>query len=258
MYLVDVHAHLDSKEFDKDLDKVLSRAKAKGVVTVIAQGINHESNQKVLKIAKEHDMVKVALGLYPTECLSVELNEGFNRDTSFDEKTTLDYIEKNAKKIVALGEVGMDFQESHDKENQEKWFREVIKLAKKLRKPIIIHSRKAEEIVLDILEEEKFNRAVMHCFMGSKKLVKRAVDMGLYFSIPTSVTRIQQFQENVELIPITQIFTETDSPYMGPMRNIRNEPANIRESIEKIAEIKRMDVNEVANQLYLNYQKLFQ
>jgi len=258
MDLVDVHAHLDHEEFANNLASVLSRAKAKGVVTVIAQGINHETNQKVIALAKEHPIVKIALGLYPSEADSVLLKDGFSRQSAYTVETTLEFIEKHSKNIIALGEVGMDFHESEDKKNQEKLFRRIVQLAKKLHKPLIIHSRKAEKEVLDILEDEQYKRAVMHCFMGSKKLLERGVKMGLYFSIPSAVVRIQQFQENVAAIPITQLLTETDAPYLAPMKDLRSEPCNVRDGIEKIAEIKRMDVKEVANQLYFNYQKLFQ
>ena len=101
-------------------------------------------------------------------------------------------------------------------------------------------------------------RAVLHCFTGSRKLLERGVRMGLFFSIPTSVVRNQQFRENAALVPIGQLLTETDAPYMAPMKDLRNEPANVRDAIAAIAEIKRLDPTEAANAIYHNYQKLFQ
>lgn len=258
MHLVDVHAHLDHPDFASDLPDVLSRAKAKGVVTVISQGINHESNQRVLELARTHDMVKAALGLYPSEADTVTLSEGYERETAFSVETTLQFIEDNSKDIVAIGEVGMDFKESQDRTSQKELFRRIIRLAKRLRKPLIIHSRKAEQEVLDLLEEEQCKRAVLHCFMGKKSLVQRGVKMGLSFSIPSAVTRVPQFEMNAELIPTGQLLTETDSPYLSPLRGIRNEPGTVRDAILKLAEIKRMDPGEFANTVYFNYQKLFQ
>jgi TatD DNase family protein len=258
MDLVDVHAHLDHEQFENDLEEVLARAKAKGVKKVVAQGTNHESNLKVLELTEKHEMVEAALGLYPSESLSVKTVDEYIKETSVDDEETLNFIRNNSEKIVAIGEVGMDFKESEDKEKQSALFRNMILLAREIHKPLIIHSRKAEKEILDILEEMDFKRVVMHCFMGSKKLLKRGVEMGLYFSVPPAVLRVEQFQQNVEMIPVTQLFTETDAPWMGPSRDLRNEPGNVRDAVMKIAEIKRMDPKEVANQLYFNYQKLFQ
>ncbi len=258
MHLVDVHAHLDHERFKDDLPEVIKRWKANGIVTVIAQGLNHESNVKTLALAKIDPTIKVAMGLYPCEALSVTVREDYVRSTIVDVDATLQFIEEHADDIVAIGEVGLDLQEIKDIEEQRDVLRAIIRLAKRIRKPLIIHSRKAEKETLDLLEEEDMKRAVMHCFCGSKKLLERGIAMGLYFSIPTAVVRNQQFRENAALIPMGQLLTETDAPYMGPMRDLRNEPANIRDAILAIAEIKRMDPIEVANALYFNYQKMFQ
>lgn len=258
MHLVDVHAHLDHEQFASDLPAVVGRWKANGVVAVIAQGLNHESNIKTLALAKLDATIKVAMGLYPCEATAVRVREGYVRSTSTGVVETLRFIQEHADEIVAIGEVGLDLQESDDLEAQREVLRAILKLAKKLHKPVILHSRKAEKEVLDLLEEEGVTRAVMHCFCGSKKLLERGIKMGLYFSIPTSVVRNQQFKENATLVPMGQLLTETDAPYMAPMKDLRNESANIRDAITTIAEIKRMDPVEVANALYFNYQKLFQ
>ena len=258
MHLVDVHAHLDHERFKDDLADVIKRWKANGVVTVIAQGLNHESNVKTLALAKLDPTIKVAMGLYPCEALSVRVRDDYVRSTVVDVKETLHFIEEHAEDIIAIGEVGLDLQEIERIEEQREVLRAILQMAKRMRKPVILHSRKAEKETLDLLEEEGVTRAVMHCFCGSKKLLERGIAMGLYFSIPTSVVRNQQFRDNTARIPLGQLLTETDAPYMGPMRDLRNEPANIRDAILAIAEIKRMDPIEVANALYFNYQKLFQ
>ena len=155
---VDVHAHLDHKDFKEDLVEVLDRAKSKGLHTVIAQGINHESNQKVLKLAEEHELISAALGMYPSEASTVELVEGYTRESAYSVDTTLEFIQKNAKNIVAIGEVGLDMQECTNLDDQKEVFTRVVKLAKKLRKPLIVHSRKAEAAVLDVLDEQDYRR----------------------------------------------------------------------------------------------------
>jgi TatD DNase family protein len=151
----------------------------------------------------------------------------------------------------------MDLHYSDDVTHQAKNFRDIVRLAKRIHKPLVIHSRKAEKEVLDILEEEQYSHAVMHCFTGSHKLLRRGLALGLMFSIPTSVIRNKQFQENAAIIPVGQLLTETDAPWMGPYKDLRNEPANIRDAVLFLAELKRMDPTELSNAIYFNYQKMF-
>ena len=275
MLLVDVHAHMDHPAYKDDLDDVLERAKKVGVKAIIAQGVTHEVNLKVLELAKKHSVIKPALGLYPLDALNIlefrkkdgELMEIESADeykniteTSVDD--TLAFIEENKDKIVAIGEVGMDFAYSESEEERELQkdnFRKIISLAKKIKKPLIIHTRKAEAEVIDILDESKINPnlVVLHCFSGNKKKIKRAVELGYYFSIPTNIDRSEHFQMMISLVKLDHLLTETDSPYLAPNKAPRNEPANIKLTIEKIAELKGMVAEEVANAIFMNYQRLF-
>jgi len=261
--LIDVHAHLDDPSFSIDIDEVIARAKAVGVCAIITQGVSHEKNLPLLDLALRYPMVKVAFGLYPLNAANVRVHEDSDVEgdrepqSSFSVDDTLSAIEENSARIIAIGEVGMDFKHSDDRDTQTENFRKVVRLAKRIHKPLIIHSRSAEKEVMDVLEEEGYTRADMHCFCGSKKLIARGVALGLCFSIPANVVRNPQFQMLVEMVPIGQILTETDAPYLGPMKDVRNEPANVRDAVLKIAEIKRMDPVECANQIYFNYQKLF-
>lgn len=263
MHLVDVHTHLDDPKFSDDLDAVVARAKANGVVAVITQGVSHEKNMLLLELARRDPVIKIAMGIYPLNArgVIVRADPGAEEDhdvqSAFSVEETLHAIESHKDSIIAIGEVGIDLHFSDDKERQVENFRSVVRLAKRIHKPLIIHSRKAEKEVLDILEEEQFSKAVMHCFTGSHKLLKRGLAMGLMFSIPTAVVRNKQFQENAAIIPTGQLLTETDAPYMGPYKDLRNEPANIRDAVMKIAEIKHMDPLELANTIYFNYQKMF-
>ena len=122
---------------------------------------------------------------------------------------------------------------------------------------MIIHSRKAEKEVLDVLEEMHAKKVILHCFTGKLKLVERAGKLGYTFSIPPIIHHAQQFQELVKKISITKLLTETDAPFLSPKKGERNEPAYVSITVQKIAEIKGMDVKEVEHSIYQNYQGLF-
>ena len=245
MILVDVHAHLDYLE---DLDSVIDSAKKNNVKIIISNGINPETNRKTLVISKKYDIVKAALGIYPLELK--ELNE------EEIEKELL-FIKKNKDNLIGLGEVGIDYKYGEEIKNKQKdLFLKFIELSEKIKTPLIIHSRKAESDVIDLLESSKA-KAVLHSFEGNFKLVKKATDLGYYFSIPTNIVRSEHFQKLVEETDINQLLTETDSPYLSPYPDKKNQPSFVIESVKKIADIKKLDSEEVANNIFMNYQKLF-
>lgn len=251
---VDVHAHLDHPDFS-DLDEVIKNAKAAGVSAIITQGTSYESNLKVLEIAKKYDIVKAALGIYPLHALNVKSD--YPSETEYDVDSTLEFIKKNKDKIIAIGEIGMDFAYSDDKSNQINNFEKIIELSEKIKKPLIIHSRKAEKEVLDVLESYNSFNHVMHCFSPRKSIIKRAIDLNLHFSIPTIVTRSIHFQNLVNLVPLSKLLTETDCPYLPHIKDIRNEPKYIPESVKMIAKIKNLTLEETKAIIYQNYQSLF-
>lgn len=260
MNLIDVHAHMDWKPLADNLGDVLANARAVGVKAIVANGTNRESNRAVLALAREHELIKPALGFYPWHVAEIPLEEL---------EVELKFIQEN-KDVIAIGEVGLDFKESEMenyevndcafealKERQIQGFQKIIELAKKKNLPIIVHSRKAELKVIEMLEASGHKKIVMHCFSGKKKLVKRIQENGWTFSIPVIVTKLQQFQEIVSTTPLSQLLTETDAPWLGPEPGLTNEPANVSLSIEKIAELKGLTPQEAADQIYMNYQKMF-
>jgi TatD DNase family protein len=256
--LIDVHCHLDFKGLKERIDEVVANAQKVGVKIIITSGINPETNRLALEYASKYDIVKASLGLYPIDALERE-DSSFK---AFDVDSELRFIEKNKDKFVCIGEIGLDLHSGKDIERQKEVFGKVLELAKKLDKPVIIHSRKAEVEVLDMLEKYEMKKVVMHCFTAKKSLVKRAYDNGYYFSIPPVIVRLQQFQQMVEMIDINHILTETDAPFLGPYKNEDgsfnvNEPANVTETVKKIALIKKMDEEEVKKNIWMNYQKLF-
>ena len=252
--LIDIHCHLDFEGLAERLDEVISNAKKAGVKTIVSSGVNPETNRKILEIQKKYpDIVKASFGLYPMDALSRESD----KSNVFDVEEELDFLEKNKNKFVSVGECGLDYFNGKNKEMQKVVFEKVIEKAKKLNKPLIIHSRKAEEDALDTLESSGYKKVVMHCFCANKKLVKRAYELGYYFSIPTNVVRLQQFQEMAKDIDINHLFCETDAPFLSPFKDKRNEPAFVVESYKKIAELKKMEFEEVIKNIWMNWERLF-
>jgi len=266
MLLIDVHAHLDLEGYEQygGIDAVLEECVHNGVKAIVANGVNIDSNRKTLEIAKKHhasNIVKVALGIYPTHCLEM-ISEGKVKE--FNDE--LMFIEENVKtkRCVAIGEVGLEYKEIKDindmkKDIQKDCLKKFIHIAKKYNIPIIVHSRNAELEVIELLEKEgmKGHKVIMHCFSGRKHLVQRIRDNNWYFSIPCNVDKSLHFQQIVRDTPVEQLLTETDAPYLSPIPGKTNRPDNVVHTVKKIAELKSMTQEETANIIYANYQKLF-
>jgi len=264
MNLVDVHSHLEHERFKKDLDKVIDNARSKCVKVIISSGVNPETNRAALKLSEKYDIVKASFGLYPIDALmnevKIENPSDFTRNIEkFDVDDELGWIDKNKDKCIAIGEIGLDYNWpdfSVFKEEQKRNFEKVLKLAEKLDKPVVIHSRKAEQDAIEILEKYRL-KVIMHCFSGKKSLIKRGVEKGFYFSVPPVITRLLHFKTLVEMVPLEQLLTETDAPYLSPVAGERNEPANVAVTIEEIAKIKKLSKEEVAEQIWKNANKVF-
>lgn len=263
MKLVDVHAHLDHALFRKDLDKVIERAKKNGVVAIVTSGVNHPSNLAAQKIAKKYDIVKWSFGMYPIDLLGLGPDEvGIERQTTpIDLDSEFEFIKKHKNEIVSIGEVGLDYHWDNKMHGQQKAnFQKIIDFAEKIKKPMIIHSRKAEADVFEMLESSKLkrNKIILHCFEARKHILKQAIDKGYKFTIPCTVVKLQHFQNMVQWANISQLLTETDCPWLSPFPDKRrNEPSFAAGSVRKIAELKQMDAEETANNILKNYFDVF-
>lgn len=245
--LIDVHCHLDIEFKEKDVIEVIKRAKENNFAVIISNGTDPKSNRSVLEISKKYKIVKPALGFYPTT-IENSTDDEINKEIEFIKK----------QKPFAIGEVGLDYFKGTNPEKQKKALKKFIKLAESLNIPIIVHSRNAEEDTIKILEESKYKKVIMHCFSGNAEQTKKASDLGYYFSIPTSIVRNKSFKKLVKRINIKNILTETDAPFLSPYENIRrNEPIFIKETIKKIAEIKKISEENIENQIYENYKRIF-
>ena len=246
--LVDVHAHLQHNLFKKDIDEVIKRAKEANIVSIVNSGTSLEENKLCLQLSKKYAIVKSSFGMYPLD--AIKLSED-------DLQKEFDYIIKNKENIIAIGEIGLDYSTNERISKQKEIFYRILELSEKLKKPIIVHSRKAEKDVLEILETTKIKKAIMHCFTANMNLVNKASDLGFYFSIPPIITRLKHFQTLVEKISLKQILRESDSPFLSPIKEKRNEPSYVGETIKVISQIKKLDRIEIENIIYMNYQNFF-
>lgn len=276
MKYFDVHCHMDSDRFKDDLDDVVKRAKDTGV-QIVHSGINPPTNEVALKLKKKYDLF-CTFGVYPIDAILKEFPDfyGDSEDEDsdlvrggFDVDSALSWIEEHKDECVGIGEVGLDFKFCKDKEDikeaQKKNFEKIIILAKKLDKALVIHSRGAELECVEILEKNgcsqrddpKGPKVLMHCFSGKKALIRRGAEKGWFFSVPPVIKRLQHFETLVGLVPIEQLVTETDAPYLSPVFAQRNEPKNVIVSCAEIARIKEMDEEEVRKILFDNAKRLY-
>jgi TatD DNase family protein len=251
--IIDSHAHLEMKDFDKDLDRVIARAGEAGVGYMITVATTIADIHKALEIAQKNAPVFVSIGIHPHEANNI-------REGDYDQLRTL----AREKKVVAFGEIGLDFYRNHSpREVQLARFRELLRLSRELGLPVILHDRDAHEEILKALREEGSSRwkGVFHCFSGDVSLAQEVIEMGFFISIPGTVTfkKSTVQQEVVRSIPLEKMLLETDCPYLAPepYRGKRNEPAFIRNTAEKVAALKGMSFEDVCRITSWNTKTLF-
>ncbi|KGG80877.1 hydrolase TatD [Caloranaerobacter azorensis H53214] len=251
--LIDSHAHLDDKRFDKDRDKIIKNLKDNDVSIVINPGVDLASSIKAVALAEEYENIYAAVGIHPHDAKTMD-------------EDTIEVLKSLLKKdkVIAVGEIGLDYHyDFSPRDVQKKWFREQIKLAKEFNLPIIVHDREAHKDVYDILKEEQDGtlRGVLHCFSGSVEMAKEYIKMGFYISFagPITFKNAKTPREVAKAIDINRILIETDSPYLTPHphRGKRNEPLYVRYVAAMIAELKGMTTEEVARITAENTKKLF-
>ena len=247
--IVDTHAHLNTEDYQEDLEDVLIRSKMNDVNQIIVIGMDEETNLKAIELAEEHDMLFATVGVHP----------------GYVDNQTTDHLESLLKnnKVVAIGECGIDLHWRQDNyELQRSIFIEQIELAKRFKLPLVIHTRSSFEEAYQCLVSSKGKvTGVFHCFSSNLKDAKRAIDLGFYIGIdgPITFKKAEDLVDIVQNIDLKHILVETDSPYLAPMpyRGKRNEPAHTKYVVEKIAEIKKISVEEVMKQTTENAYNLF-
>ena len=246
--IVDTHTHICDSSFDTDRDEVLHKAAAVGVGAVIAVGENMDDARRNIELADKYPMIRPAAGLYPT-ILDLDQAERMHS-----------YIRQERAKLVAIGEVGLDFwivKEAPHKELQKEILKGFINLSRELDLPLNIHSRSAGRHAVGLLLENGATRVQMHAFDGKASAALPAVEAGFFFSIPPSVVRSRQKQKLVKHLPLSCLLVETDSPVLGPDPKQRNEPANITFAIKALAELKSVAEDDVLAAVDANTRSLY-
>lgn len=251
--LVDTHCHLDMEDYGGDLGEVLAAAAGAGVKKVLTVGVDPASSRRAVALAEAHEGVYAAVGVHPHNVDGVGSGD-------YEAVRGL----ASHPKVVAWGEIGMDRVKEYAPAGlQKEHFRRQLRLARDAGLPVIIHDREAHADILAILREEAPFPAggVMHCFSGNVALAREVTGMGFFVSIPGVVTfsKAATLREVVREIPLSWLLLETDGPFLAPepRRGKRNEPAFLVYTAMKVAEIKGVDLAEVARRTTANATRLF-
>lgn len=248
--IIDTHMHIFDNRYQGIVDEVIAEAKANNVQLMIAVGYDYESSLKAIALADKYDCIYASVGLHPSEVLK-------------EKDKTLQWVEKllQAKKVVAIGEIGLDYYwDKSFKEEQKEIFIKQIQIAKAHNLPVIVHNRDATQDCFKILQEN-LTPGVMHCYSSSAEMAREFTKLGYYLGIGGVVTfkNSKEIKEVVKEIDLKYLLSETDSPYLAPMpyRGKINRPAYTKYVVEEIAKLKEQEITDIENQLALNAKKLF-
>lgn len=251
--LFDTHVHLNARQFKDDRDATIKRAQEAGVTKMVVVGFDEETINLAMEITEAYDFIYAAVGWHPVDAIHYKDKH-------------LEWIEELSKhpKVVAIGEMGLDYHwDTSPKDVQEEVFRKQIRLAKKLKMPIIIHNREATEDIIGILQEESASEVggIMHCYSATRKELQACLDMNFYISLagPVTFKNAKEVKEVAKVVPLDKLLIETDAPYLAPhpYRGKRNEPAYVSLVAKEIAELRGMDYEELCQITTENAMRLF-
>ena len=251
--MIDSHCHLDQEPLFSNINEVIRRSKAIGVKKILTISTNLKSFENIKKIIEIDSIIYGTIGIHPHESSKDIVNSN--------------YLVENAnkhKKIIGIGETGLDFYYENSKKNDQiDSFIKHIEASISLNCPLIVHSRNAEQETFEILKKYKNSniKILMHCFTGSKEFAQKLMDLDVYFSASGIITfkNSVDLQETFKFINKDRILIETDSPFLAPipMRGKKNEPSYIKYTLEKLSQLKSINFNELEIITNNNFEKLF-
>ena len=252
MKLIDAHVHLSDAEYTSHIDELVNDAKNAGVTALVTNSMDLQTCQNDVKLAEKYpDLVYPALGIHPWNVNVIEEKEL---------QETIDFIQKEKSIVKAIGEIGLDYKYETIWEKQTMVFDKMLRLAEKLELPVIIHSRGTTDKIVEMLPSYRLKRVLLHWFSHPMSALSKALDNGYFITEGPPVTYSNGIREVVEKTPITNLLTETDGPvtyWKQPFNGQLTKPSYIRNVVEAIAEIKKMQVEEVAQQIIKNFEVFF-
>lgn len=265
------HAHYDDEKFNIDREKLIEQMYKENVTKIISAGYSLDGSIRGIELSKKYDFIYTTVGISPND-----LNNNYKKEINyiddilekyFNDKKSLSNIEKidsldKIPKIVAVGEIGLDYHYNEDKDMQKEAFNLQINLANKYNLPIVIHTREAVMDTLKILKNNNVkNVGTFHCCPFNRELVKEALRLGFYISFGGTCTfkNAKNAEEIVKMVPDDKFLIETDSPYLAPepVRGTRNDSRNLKYIVKKIAEFKQESEEAIAKKSYENATRLF-
>lgn len=256
MKFFDSHAHLDDEKFKNDRDEIIKRIHDSEIEKFVSAGYSLESSKVAIELGKKYDFIYPTCGISPNDIPQTE-------EELWKQLEEIEELLKNERKIVAVGEIGLDYYwNTENKELQKKAFIEQIKIANKYNLPIQIHTREAVMDTLQILKENPVKqKGIFHCCPLNRELVKEALKLGFYISFagPVTFKNSKNANEIIEIVPNDKMLIETDSPYLAPepVRGTRNTPINVKYIAKKIADVKQIELEQIAELTYKNAIKIF-
>ncbi len=250
--LIDSHTHLQVSQYDKDRDAVLKRAQDAGVETILIIGIDLETSLSAIELADKHENLYATVGMHPHDAKKL---------TPDVLKTFRELL--NHPKVIALGEIGLDYYRNLSPPNVQKdAFEKQLNLAEEMNIPIVIHNRDAYKDIFPILESRQGQiQGVLHCFTGDIELMERSVEIGFHIGIGGIVTypNAKEMQAVASKVPSDRLLIETDCPWLTPQfrRGKRNEPSYVRAVAEKIAELRNTSIETIGEITTNNFKTLF-
>lgn len=257
--IFETHAHYDDKAFDEDRDGLFLQMKEAGIGRIVNVAAGLKGCDDGLALSRQYDFVYCSIGIHPSD--SKDLN-----DTELErlEKLCLEHSVRQGGKVVAVGEIGLDYYwDEPERAIQKKWFEAQIEMARRVKLPLIIHSREAAQDTMEIMKRLHTEEigGIIHCYSYSVELAREFLDMGFYFGIGGVVTfqNAKKLLEVVKELPLERIVLETDSPYLAPVpnRGRRNTSLNLPYVVAKIAQLKGISEEEVMRQTYRNAELVY-
>ena len=246
----ETHAHYDDKKFDEDRNDILNSLKENNIEYVVNVGADMKSSYDSIKLSQKYDFIYASVGVHPHEARNMKEE---------DYKILEQWLQYD--KVVALGEIGLDYYyDFSPREVQREVFKKQLKICENITKPVIIHSRDANQEVFDIIKESKVRKGVIHAFSGSLEMALEYIKLGFFIGVGGVLTfkNANKLVNVVENIPLEHILIETDSPYLSPVpvRGTRNNSQNLKYIVEKISEIKHIEKENV-EKITLETAKMF-